>query len=159
MFRLNAIHNVEIVADKIRNFAGGMRGFMSQTLADAMVDDVLPKWNEHVTLPALTRQELAALDYPYSTRHGQDSGPSPDYDVHEVSGSLVAGTSVEESSVAGNPAVRLINSSPHYEFIRYGTRLMRPRDPGGQALAEALPAIKERFAENVHGARLEFFGS
>ena len=159
MFRLNAIHNVEIVADKIRRFGGGMREFMAETMTDAMTDDVLPIWNQHVTIAALSKAELAAMDYPYSTRHGQDSGPGPDYDVHEVSGSLVAGTSVEESSVAGNPAVRLINTSTHYEFIRYGTRYMRPRDPGGQTLAEALPAIKERFGEAVHGARLEFFGS
>lgn len=159
MFRLNALHNVEIVANKIRNMGGGMRDYMADVMADAMKDDVEPVWFRHISLPALTQAELAAMDYPYSTRHGIDSGPDPDYDVHTVSGSLVSGTSTEQSSVAGNPSVILKCESPHYEFIRYGTRWMRPRDPGGQTLAEALPAIKARFETAVQGAHLEFFGS
>lgn len=159
MFRLNAIHNVEIVAEKIRKVGGGMREYMAETLNAAMTQDVRPIWDKHISLAALSKDELAALDYPYATRHGIDSGPDPDYDVHTVSGSMVAGTRVENSAVAGNPAVQLICDSPHYEFIRYGTRWMRPRDPGGQTLAEALPAIQSRFESAAHGATIEFFGS
>jgi len=81
----------------------------------------------------------------------------PDYDVHEVSGDIVAQTQIEEADVAGNPVVRLVNRSAHYEMIRYGTRYMRLRDPGGEALAEAVPDVKDTFAEGVHDATIEFF--
>lgn len=153
------IHNLEIVIDKIRSFGGGARTYLTNELLDVMQNDVKPIWDKHTTLPALSKKELRDMDYPYSTRHGKDSGPSPDYDVHTVSGSLVAGTVIEQADVAGNPAVRMICTSADYEFIRYGTRYMRPRDPAGETLAEALPAIKSAFTDALHGARVEFFGS
>lgn len=156
---LRMVHNVQIVISKIRSFSGGFKPYMSQLLLDAMNDDVMPRWKANVTLADHSLRELAELGHPYSKKYPADSGPHPDYDVHEQSGELVSSTVVEVSSVGGNQAVRLVNSSAHYEYVRYGTRTMRPRDPGGEALADAMPDIKARFAEGVQGAAIEYFES
>lgn len=147
------VHNAVVVISKIRSFGGGFEQYMQSLLADAMNDDIMPKWLEHVTLADHSLRELAELGHPYSTRYPKDAGPHPDYDVHEQSGELVASTTIQ----TGPNEIRLINTSAHYEYIRYGTRYMRPRDPGGEAMIEALPAIKQRFAEGVRGATIQWF--
>lgn len=151
------VHNVEIIAGNIRAMGGGMRKYMQTVLTEAMTEDVMPRWTEHITRQALSPQERRSLDYPWSTRHGKDSGPYPDTDIGEDTGSIVSSTTIESGDVAGNPSVRMINTSSHYEYIRYGTHSMRPRDPAGEAMGEALPAIQTRFSEEVQAGAIHLF--
>jgi len=48
-------------------------------------------------------------------------------------------------------------TSPHYIFLRYGTRYMRIRDPAGAALAEAMPDIRKRFTSEVKQAIINIY--
>lgn len=151
------VHNVEAVATRIRQMGGGFRTYMQTILQEAMTDDVEPKWTEHITKESLPPHERRELDYPWSTRHAKDSGPYPDTDVGEYTGALVAASHIEQGDVAGNPSIRLVNTCSHYEELRYGTRYMRPRDPAGEAMGEALPAIQDRFKEMIQAGAIHLF--
>lgn len=158
MFKI-VVHNLDVVVRGLNNFGNNARRRMDDVLQTVMAEDVMPKWMEHVTLAALSLKDREMMGYPYSVLHGKDSGPEPDYDVHEVTGSLVSSSTVESDEIGGNPTVRLVNTSPHYELIRYGTRFMRPRDPGNETLQEALPGIKDRFASEIEAGVVELFES
>ena len=128
---------------------------MHDVLMRCMNEDLLPRWYEHIDLEDHDLEELRKLGHPYAVRFGVDSFMHPDSEVHKQDGSLYEGTSVQTK---GN-AVILVNTSPHYIFLRYGTSTMRMRDPGGAALGEALKPIKARFATEVRGAIVQYFTS
>lgn len=153
------IHNLDIVMRRIRAVGGGAAKYMADVLERSMRQDVWPRWIEQISLQDHTLEDLRALGHPYSTRFGTDSFVHPDSEVHEQSGSLIQGTRIETLNTPQGPAVRLVNSSPHYVFLRYGTRTMRMRDPGGAALALALPAIRRRIAEEVKHAIVQIYTS
>lgn len=145
------VHNLEIVLDKITKFGGGAEGYLGDLLFQAAHDDLWPRWIAQISLTDHTLQQLADLDYPYSTRYDIDSFVHKDEFVHEQSGNLVESSSIERVNKNGKVEVRIINKSPHYIFLRYGTYKMRPRDPGGAALRDAMPAIRERFKAGLKG--------
>lgn len=154
-----ATHNLRIVIDKIKSFGNGMPQYMADVLERAMVEDVYPVWIEHISLQDHSLEDLRNLGHPYSTRLPADSFIHPDWEVHEQSGSLLENSRVESGNSDVGPTVQIINTSPHYVFLRYGTTTMRIRDPGGHVLDQALPAIRRRFAAEVRGAIVKIFVS
>ena len=146
------IHNLDIVMDKIKAIGGGAPKYMAEVLMRCMTDDVWPKWIEHINLQDHSLEDLRKLGHPYSVRYSTNSFVHPDTQVHTQSGDLMDESKIVSVTTPTGPAVRLINTSPHYVFLRYGTQTMRMRDPGGAALGEALPAIRRRIAAEVKDA-------
>lgn len=150
-------HNLDIVIRRIKSVGGGAPGYMKKLLNSAMEEDVVPEWKKHIGLTDHTLQELAKLGYPYARRCPTDSFVHPDSEVHIQSGDLIAATEVNEIDANGQYAVRLANTNPVYEYLRYGTALMRPRDPAAATMRDALPKIKSRLSEGVKNAVIEYF--
>jgi len=146
------IHDLEISIAKLRSIGGGAAAYLKRTLMDAMTLDVMPEWQKFVGLDDHSLKELDALGNPYSTRYGTDSFVHPDEYVHIQSGDLEHSSRIEDHG----DSVQLVNQSEHYKYIRYGTSVMRMRDPAGAAMRDALPKIKKRFAEAVRGALIDY---
>jgi hypothetical protein len=148
--------NLDIVIRNIKAFGGGAAKHLQDTAVDAINKDVMPIWIAHISLADHTLAQLAKLGYPYSTRYGADAGPHPDEMVHIQSGDLLAKTAVNQIVKDGGITVQLTNTSEHYVFLRFGTSVMRVRDPAGTVMSEALPAIKKRFGEAMRGILIEY---
>lgn len=152
------IHNLDIVISKLKAIGGQAPQYMTEVLERAMQNDVWPLWISHINLSDHSLEDLAKLGHPYSTRYGADSFQHPDAFVHEQTGELAQASSIKNVSLGdGSVSVQLTNTSPHYVFLRYGTQMMRMRDPGGDALREALPLIKKRFASEVRNAIVKIY--
>lgn len=156
MFKLS-IHKVDVVLRRIQNFGTRGPAYLDSVVERCMELDVLPRWYEHISLEDHSLEDLRRLGHPYAARFAVDSFIHPDSEVHKQSGSLYESTHVQRRSGANGAAWLLINTSPHYVFLRYGTVNMRMRDPGGVALGEALPFIKRRWQEEVKYGIVEFF--
>ena len=98
-------------------------------------------------------EDLRKLGHPYSTKFSKDSFVHPDDVVHVQDGNLLGSSIIER----GEGFVRLVNDSPEYAYLRYGTTKMRMRDPGGEAMKEALPKIQQRFKDGVRHAVIQYF--
>jgi hypothetical protein len=146
------VNDLEISIQKIRSIGGGAAAYLKATLMDAMQLDVLPEWQAYIGLDDHSLKDLAQLGHPYSTRYGTDSFVHPDEYVHIQSGDLLHSSHIEDQG----DAVVLVNTSEHYKYLRFGTSVMRMRDPGGAALRDALPKIKKRFADAVKGALIDY---
>lgn len=149
-------HNLDIVIKRIKAVGGGAPTYMKKILNEAMTEDVLPEWKKHIGLSDHTLKELAKLGYPYANRLPPDSFVHPDSEVHIQSGDFIASTTVNEVNTGGGYKVQLTTANPVYEYLRYGTALMRPRDPGAATMRDALPKIQKRFAEKVKDAIIEY---
>ncbi len=146
-------HNLEVSIEKIRSIGGGAEAYMAQLVRDAMREDVWPQWVRHISLDDHTLEDLRKLDHPYSTRYGADSFVHKDEDVHIQSGDLLNASHIVEP----RPGVmQIINTAREYVYLRFGTRKMRPRDPGSAAMRDALPAIKKRFAAGIKSAIIKY---
>jgi len=141
------IHNLDVMIKNLKNL--GPRGAeqIDDTLFRCMNLDLYPQWVKQISLNDHTLQELAKLGHPYSQRFQPDSFVHLDEVVHVQDGSLLGGSSVRKSA----HGYQLVNVSPEYVFLRYGTYKMRMRDPGGAALRDALPAMRRRFASEWKG--------
>jgi len=141
----------------IKLIGSGAPRYMAEVLMRCMTEDVWPKWIEHINVQDHSLEDLRKLGHPYSTRFAADSFVHPDSQVHTQGGDLMDESKIVTVGTPNGPAVRLINTSPHYIFLRYGTQTMRMRDPGGTALAEALPAIRRRIAVEVKAAIFKLY--
>lgn len=148
-------HNINIVIPRIARMADGFESFAQETIEDAMNEDVMPIWHEHISLEDHSLEDLRKLGHPYSTRFAADSFMHPDSEVHEQDGGLIEGSKIEIRP----GEVSLINDSPEYVFLRYGTETMRIRDPGGATIKQALPLIMKRFYTAFQNAFIQFFTS
>jgi len=155
MFRLE-FHELDIFIGKIRSIGGGAEKYMADLVLKAMQDDVWPQWIRHISLTDHSLKDLAALGYPYSTKYGKNSFVHLDEDVHIQSGDLLASSRIETVKGPTGTSVRIVNSSREYIYLRYGTSIMRARDPGGAAMRDALPAIKARFRTGVKDAVIKY---
>lgn len=152
------VHDIDLVIKKIKNMGGpNATKVLIDTINDAMREDVYPLWIRNISLDDHTLADLRKAGHPYATRYGKDSFAHPDFDVHRQSGGLLTGSSIIEAS-SENPRVVINESAPEYVYLRYGTSVMRIRDPGGEAMAEALPAIRRRFASRFPYTYLEIIG-
>jgi hypothetical protein len=151
------IHNLDIVINKLRSVGGGAPQYMREVLDRAMREDLWPAWIEHISLDDHSLEELAKLGHPYSRRYEVDSFIHPDSEVHAQTGSFREASSIRNTEGPKGPVVQLVNTSPHYVFLRYGTRTMRMRDPGGAAMLQALPKIQKRFADEVKQAVIDYY--
>jgi hypothetical protein len=151
------VHRLAIVLDKIRAVGGGAPAYMSKVLGRVMSDDIWPAYVEHISLQDHSLEDLRKLGHPYAIRFGVDSFIHPDSEVHEQGGSLSESSHIVMASSGGMTSAKIICTSPHYIFLRYGTRFMRMRDPGGAALIEALPKIRKRFATEVKAAIVKIY--
>lgn len=149
-------HNLNISLDHIRAIGGGAPKYMSDLVTLAMGVDVWPIWLKHISLTDHSKQDLDRLGNPYATRYAIDSFAHPDADVHIQSGDLVNKSRLEYEDTSTRSVARIINESPEYIYLRYGTSVMRMRDPAGATMAEALPAIKKRFADGIRSAIIEY---
>lgn len=147
-------HDLDIKIKGIAAMGGGFPRYIDDVLFRCMNLDLYPQWVKQISMNDHTLQDLASLGHPYAVRYGKDSFVHPDDVVHIQDGNLLGGSKIEKSAV-GN-GYDLVNSSPEYVFLRYGTSKMRMRDPGGAAFQEALPAIKQRFAQEVRDAVVQF---
>ena len=146
------IHDLEISIGKLRSIGGGASKFLKDTLEAAMREDVWPAWQKFIGLDDHSQADLDALGNPYALRYGTDSFVHPDAYVHIQTGELEHSSQIETTS----DGMRLVNTSDHYQYLRYGTSVMRMRDPAGAAMADALPKIKKRFADAVRGALINY---
>jgi hypothetical protein len=152
------IHDVDVLIRKIKDMGGpNAQQVIVDTINDAMNDDVYPIWLKNISLDDHTLEDLRRLGHPYAKRLGIDSGPHPDYMVHEQGGGLIAGSTIQECT-PGDLRATITETAPEYVYLRYGTSTMRMRDPAGDALAEALPLIKQRFADRFVFKYLEIIG-
>lgn len=151
------IHNLDVVMSNIKSIGSGAPKYMVDVLMRCMTEDLWPKWIEHINIQDHSLEDLRKLGHPYSTQFGADTFVHPDSQVHTQSGDLMDESKIVQTLTANGPAVQLINTSPHYIFLRYGTMTMRMRDPGGSALAEALPAIRHRIKVEVKDAIFKLY--
>jgi hypothetical protein len=151
------VHNLDVVIRNIKAIGGGAPRYMNDVLTRCMSIDVWPRWVNHIKLTDHSLEDLARLGHPYSTRFGVDSFMHPDSEVHKQSGSVFESSRIVDSTSNGEVRTAIMCTSPHYIFLRYGTRFMRMRDPGGAALGEALPDIKKRFATEVKQAIVKLY--
>lgn len=150
------IHNVKATFRRVTVIGGGAPKYMMDVLERAMTQDVWPNWIKQISLNDHTLEDLAALGHPYSQRFAKDSFVHPDEQVHTQSGDLRA-----ESKIELHPermSVQLTNNSREYIYLRFGTRLMRMRDPGGAALRDSYKAIKQRIEREVRNAIFDLVG-
>ena len=151
------IHNLDVTFRRVIGVGGGAPKYMMGILERAMREDVWPNWIREISLNDHTLEDLRNLGHPYSTRFGKDSFVHPDEQVHAQSGDLRAMSKIELHPSA--MAVRLTNNSREYIYLRFGTSIMRMRDPGGAALRDSYVAIKERFQNEVRNAIFDVFTS
>lgn len=151
------VHNLDIVIKNLKAVGGGAASYMTDVLNRCMTIDVWPRWVNHINLTDHSLEDLAKLGHPYSTRFGVDSFLHPDSEVHKQSGSVFETSRIVNASDSSSTKVQIVCTSPHYIFLRYGTRYMRMRDPGGATLGEALPDIKRRFATEVKQAIVKLY--
>ena len=149
-------HNLDIVIRRIKAVGEGAPKYMQDVLNRVMAEDIWPLWIKQISLQDHSLEDLAKLGHPYSTRFGADSFVHRDVEIHQQSGDLVQSSRIIQRIGSGEVTCVLANSSPHYIFLRYGTRNMRIRDPAGEVMKTALPLIKKRFANEVRGAIIEF---
>jgi hypothetical protein len=152
-------HRLTIVINRIKSLSAAMPQYMEDVMMRCMTDDIIPFWRQHIGLQDHSLEELAKLGHPYSRRFAVDSFIHPDSEVHEQSGSVMESTQIVADSVPGGRRVRLICTSPHWIFLRYGTRTMRMRDPAGVTMRDALPKIKARIHREIRGAIVEYMKS
>lgn len=145
-------HNLDITISKIRSIGEGAPAYLNDLAKRTMVEDIWPVWLRHISLTDHSLQDLASLDHPYSNRYAMDSFAHPDEDVHIQSGDLVNASTIEYTDTGTGTVARLLNRSIEYVYLRYGTSLMRMRDPAGATMRDAFPAIKKRFHEGVKNA-------
>jgi hypothetical protein len=146
------VRGLDIVFRNLGAIGGGAKEFMMSVLEEVMEEDVKPLYLKHIGLSDHSLEELRKLGHPYSRRFGADSFVHADDYVHKQSGRLVSMTYTETS----DDSVRLISEAPEYLYLRFGTSRMRMRDPGGDVLKEALPAIKSRVAGRMKNAFVEY---
>lgn len=129
-----------------------MPKYMQEVVNRVVTEDVWPIWIKHISLNDHSLEDLAKLGHPYSTRYGANSFAHPDSEVHTQSGNLVETSHIVNTATTTGCSTSIINDSPHYIFLRYGTRTMRMRDPAGATMGEALPLVKKRLKEEVKNA-------
>jgi hypothetical protein len=147
-----AVRGLDVVLRNLRAIGGGAKEYMMSVLEEVMEQDVKPLYLKHIGLTDHSLEELRKLGHPYSRRFGADSFVHPDDYVHKQSGRLVSMTYSETA----DDSVRLISEAPEYLYLRFGTSKMRMRDPGGDVLQEALPAIKSRVSARMKDAFVEY---
>jgi hypothetical protein len=145
-------HNLDVVINRIKAIGGGAQKYFEEVLGRCMNDDVWPLWIKHISLQDHSLEDLRKLGHPYSTRFDVDSFMHPDSEVHRQSGSLIEGSHITTVSTTGSCTVQLSNSSPHYVFVRYGSRTMRMRDPAGTVMRLGRPLIEKRIQDEIKGA-------
>lgn len=145
-------HNLDIAIRRIKAIGGGAPKYMNEVLNRVMHEDIWPRWIANISLQDHSLADLANLGHPYSTRFDVDSFIHPDSEVHKQSGSLVENSHIVSTITPGGCSVKLTNTSPHYIFLRYGTRYMRMRDPAGETMRQALPYVKRRLTEEIKAA-------
>ncbi len=135
------VHNIEITLRYLKDL--GPRGAqgLDDTMCRAMNLDLYPAWVKQISFTDHSLQDLARLGHPYSKRYSKDSFVHPDDVVHIQDGALLAGSSIRKT----DRGYDLVNTTPEYVYLRYGKGRMRMRDPGGEAMRLALPAIRKRF--------------
>lgn len=147
-------HEIDIQIKRITVFGGRAEQYLSQVLERCMRLDLWPLWIKQISMHDHTLEQLRKLGHPYSTRYGKDSFVHPDDVVHIQDGNLLGRSLIQ---AAGN-GWQLVNDSPEYVDLRYGTAHMRMRDPGGKAVELAIPLIKYRFKNEVKNAIVEVVG-
>jgi hypothetical protein len=152
-------HNLDVVIANLRSLGGGAGKYIEDVLDRCLTLDIWPRWISHISLTDHSLEDLRELGHPYSTRFDVDSFVHPDSEVHKQSGSLVEGSHIERSATADGASVKISNTSPHYIFLRYGTRNMRMRDPAGATMKDALPDVQRRLHEEIRGAIISLMTS
>ncbi len=152
-------HNLDVVIKRIKAVGGGAPRYMQEVLGRCMNDDIWPLWIKNISLQDHSLADLRRLGHPYAVRFDVDSFVHPDSEVHKQSGSLVESSHVNTTSDGGSCRVTLSNNSPHYVFLRYGTRKMRMRDPAGEVMRLARPLIEKRIAEEIKNAVVQILTS
>jgi hypothetical protein len=147
------IHEIDVFIKGLTAIGGGAPKYLDAVLWRCMNLDVWPLWIKQISLSDHTLEELRRLGHPYSKIYGKDSFVHPDDVVHIQDGGLLGGSKIEKSK--DGLGWQLINDAPEYIQLRYGTKYMRIRDPGGAALFYALPLIKKRFGDEVKGAIIQ----
>jgi hypothetical protein len=153
------VHNLKVTIKNIVAIGGRAEQYMSEVLDRIMTKDVWPRWVNHITLEDHSLDDLRRLGHPYAVRFPVDSFLHPDSEVHRQSGSVAESSRIYATTGSGEASIRLVCTSPHYIFLRYGTRYMRMRDPAGAALAESINDIRNRFADEVRDAIVQIYTS
>lgn len=152
------IHNIDAFISKLKSIGGGAPQYLDAVMERCMRNDLWPLWVKQISMHDHTLQALAQLGHPYSTRYGKDSFVHPDDVVHIQDGNLLGGSYIEHGAGSGGQVVwQLRNDAEEYVYLRYGTATMRMRDPGGEAMREALGPIRRRFRNEVKDAIVKFF--
>jgi hypothetical protein len=147
-------HSIDIFIRKIAAIGGGAPAYLDAVTERCMNFDLYPRWVEQISMNDHTLEQLAALGHPYSKRYSKDSFVHPDDVVHIQDGNLLGSSSILKAAKGW----LLVNTSPEYVWLRYGKGRMRMRDPGGAAIQNALPAIRDRFRREVKNAIVEVIG-
>jgi hypothetical protein len=152
------IHGIDILIKKIQSVGQGAPRYMFSVLEQALKLDVWPEYIRHISLQDHSLEDLRNLGHPYSKRYPTDYfSAHRDDSVHIQSGDLLESSQIVMGEDAAGVYAQIVNTSPHYLAIRYGTPTMRMRDPGGAALADSFEAVKRRFAFMVRSAIIEYF--
>ena len=143
-----AITGLAISIKRMTAVGQGAPKYLHDVLLRCLMTDFMAKFLEQTSLQDHSLEELAALDHPYSVRYSTNSFVHPDSYIHEQTGAFLESIHVDDSGTA----VKLVTNSPYYVYLRYGTSVMRIRDPATAAINAAMPLIQRRIQEEVKGA-------
>ncbi len=143
------ISGLRITIGNLTAIGQGAPKYLHDVLLRCLSLDFMPKWMQHVDLQDHSLEDLRKLGHPYASRYGVDSFVHPDEYIHEQTGDFIRDVHIEDNNVDG---VQLVSTSPYYKYLRYGTSVMRIRDPASAALLAAIPAIKQRLAVEIKDA-------
>lgn len=119
----NVIASLRMMADKERSKLLEAGSIIGATL--------LITARENAGMTDHSQEDLDKKDNPYSTSHGKDSGPHPDYQVHIQTGLLYE--SIEQDIIVTPDRVMISvgvseDEVPYISSLVEGTSKMRPRD-------------------------------
>ena len=149
------VTGLSVTIKKLQAMSESSSKYAASILMRCVQQDFMPKWDDHINLQDHSLEDLRKLGHPYSNRYAINSFVHPDSFVHEQSGDLLNSFEIRQSTEGENPVVEMISTSETYKYIRFGTSTMRIRDPASEAIKESIPAIKDRWENEMKGAIVE----
>lgn len=146
------ISGLTFTISKLKTLSSSASKYAADVMLRCVQEDFMPKWLAMVELQDHSLEDLAKEGHPYAVRFGADTFVHPDSYLHEQSGTFLASTDINTGFDGNNPIVEMTTNDPDYKYIRFGTSIMRIRDPASAAIQQSLPAIRQRWINEMKGA-------
>ena len=137
------------IARNVLRIQRGVQQFTERNMWRILANRVLEEAIDATSLSDHTLEDLASMGHPYSRRFPKDSGPHEDALIHHQTelGGFVDAFETDIDTTSGSVRFRLRNTSPHWQYLKYGTKNMRPRPLHEYMRDKLVDVILPEFAE------------